>query len=80
MKKQITITKIVSKNFIMDFVATFQNLIGSNLTSYEQMVENGMEQIKEEINNKKIKLSWYRYEITQLTSGAISITLYGDSK
>ena len=76
--KQITITKVVSRDFITDFIAKFQNLIGSNLTGYEKMVQKGTNQIQEELNNKKIKLEWYRYEITQLTNGAVSITIYGD--
>ena len=76
--KQITITKVVSRNFIMDIISTMQNMFGLNLTSYEKMVDKGMEQIKEELSNKE--LNWYRYEITQLTSGAVSITLYGDLK
>ena len=78
--KTITITKVVSRNFIMDIVAKFQNMIGSNLTSYEKMINKGMEQIKQELEDKKINLEWYRYEITQLTNGAVSITLYGDKK
>jgi len=76
--KQITITKVVTKNFIMDLVASMQNMFGLNLTGYEKMVDKGMEQIKEELNG--IELNWYRYEITQLTNGAVSITLYGDKK
>ena len=75
--KPITITKVVSRNFVMDMVSSFQNMIGANLTSYEKMVDKGMAQIQKELN---VKLDWYRYEITQLTNGAISITLYGDSK
>jgi len=74
--KQITITKVVSRNFVMDMVSSFQNMIGSNLTSYEKMVNKGMAQIQKELN---VKLDWYRYEITQLTNGALSITLYGDA-
>jgi len=76
--KQITITKVVTKNFILDLVASMQNIFGLNLTGYEKMVDKGMEQIKEELNG--IELNWYRYEITQLTNGAVSITLYGDKK
>jgi len=76
----INITKVVSRNFILDFVAKFQNLVGMNLTSYEKMVDKGMDQIKEELNEKDMKLKWYRYEITQLTNGAVSITCYGDKK
>ncbi len=78
--KSITITKVVSRNFILDFVATFQNMVGRNLTSYEKMVDKGMAQIQEELDKRDVELSWYRYEITQLTNGAVSITLYGDLK
>jgi len=55
-------------------------MVGFNLTGYEKMVQKGMAQIEEELESREIKLSWYRYEITQLTSGAVSITLYGDRK
>ena len=78
--KKITITRVVTRNFIMDIISSMQNFFGMNLTSYEKMVETGMEQIKEELEERDIKLNWYRYEITQLTNGAISITLYGDRK
>ena len=76
----INITKVVTRNFIMDIVARWQNLLGLNLTSYEQMINKGMEQIQKELKEKKIKLLWYRYEMAQLTNGAIAITLYGDKK
>ena len=76
----ITITKVVARNFIMDFIASFQNLIGKNLTSYERMINEATEQIKQDLADKKIKLKWYRYEITQLTNGAVAVVLYGDEK
>jgi len=78
--KQITVTKVVTRNFIMDLVASMQNFFGMNLTSYEKMVEKGMEQIRKSLDENNIKLNWYRFEITQLTNGAVSITLYGDTK
>ena len=73
---QIHINKTVTRNFIIDIVATMQNFFGLNLTGYEKMVNKGMKQIQEELGDKK--LAWFRYEITQLTNGAISITLYGE--
>ncbi|MFO7881181.1 MAG: hypothetical protein R6U52_01420 [Kosmotogaceae bacterium] len=76
----IHITKVVTRNFIMDFVAVFQNMIGQNLTSYENMVNKGIEQIQQEIKDRNLTLKWYRYEITQLTNGAIAIMLYGDEQ
>lgn len=78
--KAITITKVVSRNFIMDIVARMQNMFGMNLTSYEKMVDKAMDQINSDLNLKKTKLKWYRYEIAQLTNGALSITLYGDKE
>lgn len=78
--KNYTITKVVSRDFITDFIARFQNMVGCNLTGYEKMIKKGMKQIQKELDEKKIKLDWYRYEITQLTNGAVSITLYGDTK
>lgn len=78
--KQITKTKVVSRDFITDFIAKFQNMVGANLSGYEKMVNKGMKQIQDELDKENIKLKWYRYEITQLTNGAVSITLYGDIK
>ena len=76
--KQITITKVVTRNFFLDIIAKWQNAFGMNLTSYEMMIDKGMKQIQLDLGDKE--LDWYRYEITQLTNGAVSITLYGDLK
>ena len=76
--RSIHINKTVTRNFVMDIVAGIQNMFGMNLKSYEKMVDKAMLQIKEELGSKE--LSWFRYEITQLTSGALSITLYGEEK
>ena len=76
----INIQKVVSRNFILDIVAKLQNLVGLNLTSYEKMIDKGIQQIQEELKEKKIKVKWYRYEISQLTNGAVAIIFYGDEK
>ena len=62
----------------MDIVANMQNTFGMNLTSYEKMVDKAMEQIKEDLGDKQME--WFRYEITQLGNGALSITMYGEEK
>lgn len=77
-KKQIHINKTVTRNFVMDIIANMQNFFGMNLTSYEKMVDKAMDQIKEELKDRE--LSWFRYEITQLGNGALSITLYGEEE
>ncbi len=76
----IQITKVVTKNFIMDFVASIQNLLGMNLKAYEVMIEKGYKQINDELKKKRIKLKWFRFEITQLTNGAVAIMLYGEEE
>ena len=78
--KHITIAKVVSRSFIGDFISTIQNFLGKNLTQYQKMIDKGMKQIKDEINQKRIKVDWYRYEISQLTNGAMAIVFYGDKK
>lgn len=75
---KIHINKTVTRNIIMDIVSNVQNFFGMNLTSYEKMVDKAMSQIEEEIKNKN--MSWFRYEITQLGNGALSITMYGEVK
>lgn len=81
MKKQkITIIKVVARNFLIDFLAQVQNIFGANITGYEKMIDKAVEQIKEELTELGIELAWYRYEITQLTNGAVAVMLYGDMK
>ncbi len=76
----INIQKVVSRNFIMDMVSSLQNMVGMNLTSYEKMIDKAIQQINQELKDKKIKVKWYRYEITQLTNGAVAVVFYGDEK
>ena len=80
MNKRIRIVKVVTRNFVLDFISKIQNMFGANLSSYEVMIEKAMIQIDEEILDGNIKLSWYRYEITQLTNGAVAVLMYGDRK
>ena len=78
--KMITISKVVTKNFVSDWWASIQNIIGSNLTTYENMSQEAIKQIQDELEEQNIKLKWFRYEITQLTNGALMVMLYGERK
>jgi len=80
MNKQIRKTKVVTKNIVADFVAKVQNVFGVNLSSYEKMIEKGTNEIEKELKEENIEMDWYRYEISQLTNGAIAILFYGDKK
>ena len=77
----IKISKVVSKNFVSDFIGSIQNLFGMNLTVYESMTDKAYEQIIEEVKERGIKkLKWFRIETTQLTNGALLMTLYGEEE
>ena len=76
----ITITKVVTRNLIMDIISGIQNMLGMNLNSYEDMISKGIKQIEDELKEKKIKLKWFRYEMNQLTNGGMAIMLYGEEK
>lgn len=78
--KMITITKVVSKNLFIDWWSGVQNTFGANLSSYERMVQKGIQQIRTDIVTQNIHLKWFRFETTQLTNGAVMIMMYGEKK
>ncbi len=80
MDKNITKTRVVTKFFVIDIINSVKNALGMRLTKYEDMISKAQEEIWEELKQEKIKLSWYRYEISQLTNGAMVIMLYGERK
>lgn len=77
---RIHITKVVTRNFVVDWWSGIQNLFGSNLKQYEDMIQKAYDQIDDELRENEIDLIWYRYELTQLTNGAIVVSLYGEAR
>lgn len=73
-------TVVVSQNIFADFIAGIENLFGWNLKPFEKMAEKAYSQLKERLDGKGCKLEWWRYEMTQLTNGALAVTLYGEKK
>lgn len=73
-------SKVLTRNFIRDFIARWLNFFGMRIKSYEQMINEGIGLILKELEEEKIELEWYRTEITQLTNGAIAILVYGMRK
>lgn len=80
MSNVVYLRKVVTKNFIADFIAVVQNFLGLNLVSYESLIDKGMEQINKEITDKKLKMKWFRLEITELTNGSLVLLYYGEKK
>ncbi len=80
MNKDITKIRVVTRNFFVDFIAKIKNMFGLRLNRYEEMIKKAQDEIWLELKEQKIELEWYRYEISQLTSGAMVIMLYGEKK
>ena len=80
MEKNITKIRVVTKFFVIDIINAVKNALGMRLIKYEDMIANAQSEIWEELKQEKIKLSWYRYEISQLTNGAMVVMLYGERK
>ena len=78
--KNITKIRVVTKFFIIDVINSVKNALGMRLTKYEDMITKAQKEIWDEIREEKINLKWYRYEISQLTNGAMTIMLYGERK
>ena len=76
---QITKIRVVTRNFIADFIASIKNVFGGRISQYENMVNDAQKSMWNELDDEGIKLKWWRIEISQLTNGALVIMLYGDS-
>jgi len=76
----VKIVRVVSKNFVEDLICSFQNFFGLNLKPYEDMVNKALKQIDDEIDKEGYVFSWFRYESTQLSNGAVMVILYGEVK
>jgi len=78
--KEISKVKVVSKNIFLDFISRIRNVLGKRLPAYEKMLQEAKRQIWEEIEEEEIIVKWYRYEITELTTGALMVLLYGEAE
>lgn len=79
-KRNLCITRVVSRGFLTDIVERIRNFFGFRLRGYEFMANKAVLQIEEELSQKKVLVKWYRYEITQLTNGALMVMFYGETK
>ena len=78
--KEISKVKVVSKNIFLDFTSRIRNVLGKRLPAYEKMLQEAKRRIWKEIEEENITVKWYRYEITELTTGALMVLLYGEKE
>lgn len=72
-------TKVVTKNFIIDFLESVRNFLGKNLSCYEDKIDMTCDDMLSSMKNEG-SILWFRFSINQLRDGGIMITLYGDIK
>ena len=70
-------SRVVTRNFVVDWWEGLKNLFGFRLSGYERMIDRAVIDLNKELPPKTL---WYRYEITELKSGAIVILFYGEAK
>lgn len=80
MEKHITKVRVMTRSFVVDIIASIKNFLGMRISQYEELITKGQQEIWDELKKEKIQLKWHRYEISQLTNGAMVIMLYGEKK
>lgn len=68
--------KVISRNFITDWIQGIRNMFGLELKGYTNVINKGINEMMEEIpKNTK----WYKIDVEEL-QGAFMILVYGETK
>ena len=78
--KEIIKVRVMSRFFIADIFARVKNSLGMRIQQYEVMITKAKDEIWKEMEEENIELKWFRFEIKELTNGAIVLMLYGEAK
>lgn len=70
-------SKVVSRNVITDWIQGIRNLLGLELKSYTNIVN---ETVKELLSKVNVKLKWYRIDIEEFGRGGFLISIYGEKE
>ena len=77
MKDKFSITRVVTRDVITDFIQIIRNLFGMRLKGYEDVISTNIRELIKE-SEKKYKIDWWRLSINPLTHSSIMITIYGE--
>ena len=76
--RKVFITRVISKNFITDFVQQMRNIVGGRMKSYEKMLDVEIKDAFEELYKVYPSVFNTNFRIQQFTQGAMAIIVYGD--
>ena len=68
--------RVVTRNVFKDFKGTLENIVGRRIKTYELMISEAIKSGLEEIGEVKN----HRVEISELSSGAMAVVVYGESE
>jgi len=76
-KEKFSITRVVTRDVITDFLQVIRNLLGMRLKGYEDVISKNINELIKEAE-KKYRMSWWRLSVNPLTHSSIMITVYGE--
>lgn len=77
MEKIVWVTKVISRNFVSDFIAGLINIIGGRLKTYEKMLDKSLHEVTDEFYRLYPEAKQIRIEFTEFTSGALAVIVHG---
>ena len=77
--ENFSITRVVTKNIVVDSFQGLRNFFGLRLRGYEKMLNQHIEELIK-LAELKYNISWWRLSINPLTSGSVMITVYGEGE
>lgn len=76
--KKFSITKVYTKNIVTDSFQGIRNIFGLRLRGYEKMINQGTEELINEVEIRYQNISWWKLSINPLLKGSVMITIYGE--
>ena len=75
--ESFSITRVSTKNIIIDSFQWLRNFLGFRLRGYESMINKHTNEVVYEAQ-LQYDIKWYRLSINPLTNGSVMITVYGE--
>jgi len=76
--RKVFITRVISKNFITDFVQQMRNIVGGRMKSYEKMLDDEIKDAFNELYKVYPTVFNTNFRLQEFTAGAMAIMVYGD--
>lgn len=76
---KFSITRVVTKNIVIDSFQGIRNLFGLRLRGYENMLNEHIQGVIKEME-LTYQVEWYRLIVNPLQKGSAMIIIYGEGK